>query len=66
MKGKSGRARKIDIEGFKGEYVSLILEPALAGECHWTGIKFHGHLKKEYQEELGYSMLLRYLSERVT
>ena len=35
----------------------------MSGETHWTGLKFHGHLKKEYQEELGYSTLLRYLSE---
>ena len=58
-----GRPRRIDYEKFKAEYVPLILEPERAGETHWTGLKFHGHLKNEYQEELGYSTLLRYLSE---
>ena len=42
-----------------------MLEPARAGETHWTALKFHGYLKTEYREELSYSTLLRYLHENV-
>lgn len=63
LKGRSGRPRKIAVEKFQAEYVPLILEPKRAGELHWTALKFHGHLKDNYREELGYSTLLRYLEE---
>ena len=61
LKGYAGQPRKIDAERFAAEYVPLVLEPARAGETHWTALKFHGYLKAEYREELSYSTLLRYL-----
>ena len=63
LKGYAGQPRKIDAERFAAEYVPLVLEPARAGETHWTALKFHGYLKAEYREELSYSTLLRYLHE---
>ena len=58
LKGYAGQPRKIDAERFAAEYVPLVLEPARAGETHWTALKFHGYLKAEYREELSYSTLL--------
>jgi transposase len=63
LKGRSGRPRKIDADKFRCEYVPLILEPERVGETHWTALKFHGHLKDKFKEELGYSTLVRYLEE---
>ena len=63
LKGYSGQPRKIEAEKFKAEYVPLVLSPEKAGESHWTALKFHGYLKEEFREELGYSTLLRYLEE---
>lgn len=63
LKGKAGRPRMIEAGKFQSEYVPLLLEPERAGESHWTALKFHGYLKEEFQEEVGYSTLLRYLDE---
>lgn len=63
LKYHSGRPRKIAGEKFKAEYVPLVLDPRCAGETHWTALKFHGFLKAEYEEELSYATLLRYMHE---
>ena len=56
--------RKIEAEKFAAECVPLLLSPEEAGESHWTALKFHGYLREEFQEELGYSTLFRYLEEQ--
>ena len=63
LKGYAGQPRKIDAKKFEAKYVPLMLEPERAGESHWTALKFHGYLKEQCREELGYSTLLRYLEE---
>jgi transposase len=42
----------------------LILSPAAAGVTHWTGKKFHGHLRDELQIEAGYSTVIRWLHDQ--
>jgi len=63
LKGYAGRPRQIEAGKFQSEYVPILLEPGRAGEEHWTALKFHGYLKEEFREDLGYSTLLRYLRE---
>ncbi|HMO02496.1 MAG TPA: IS630 family transposase [Oligoflexia bacterium] len=64
FKGGSGRPRKISIAKFQAEYVSLILEPQLAGEDNFTAVKFHKCLTQECRESLCYQTLLNYMHER--
>lgn len=50
IKGKSGRPRRVSKEKFAGEIVPLVLDPAKAGETHWTAVKLHGYLVKDLRE----------------
>ena len=42
----------------------LILQPDQAGVTHWTGKKFHGHLRDTLQLEVGYSTVIRWLHDQ--
>jgi putative transposase len=62
-KPKSGRPRKIaQSQVLTCRY--LLDHPASVGEGHWTGVKFHGYLRKEMQIEAGYSTVIRFLREQ--
>jgi transposase len=58
-----GRARCIPLKQFESEIIPILLDPARAGEAHWTGEKFHGYLRDHKQISIGYSTLLRYFDE---
>ena len=62
-KPKSGRPRVVDAEKMK-EITGLLDEPALADEVHWTGRKLHGYVSKKLDLKVGYSTLMRNLSEQ--
>ena len=53
-KKSSGRPRKISPQQSE-QYIGLIEKPAAAGQTHWTGRKFHGYLREQLHQEIGYS-----------
>jgi transposase len=59
---RAGRPRKISPEK-SAEYRDLIRHPEKANQSHWTGKKFHGYVKKELDDEIGYRTVLRWLHE---
>ena len=60
---RAGRPRKIS-EDQTGHYRELIEHPEMAGHAHWTARKFHGHLREEFQHEVGYRTVVRWLHEQ--
>lgn len=44
--------------------LELVEHPEKAEQTHWTGRKFHGHLRNELQIEVGYSTVIRWLHEK--
>jgi transposase len=60
---RTGRPRAIAPER-ADELTALALDPAKVGHAHWTGVKFHGHLRKELGIEVGYSTVIRFFHER--
>ena len=60
---RTGRPRRIDDERAP-EIVDLVEHPETAGEAHWTGRKLHGYLRREFDLEIGYSTLMRFLREQ--
>lgn len=60
---RPGQPRKID-PAHGGHYRELIENPGLAGEAHWTAVKFHGYLRSELQVQVGYSTVVRWLHEQ--
>jgi transposase len=61
-RSRSGRPRVIDSDQ-SSRYRALIEDPSLAGQEHWTAVKFHGYLREELGHEVGYSTVLRWLHE---
>ena len=62
-KSRSGRPRKISIQRVRYLLLPVLEDPSKAGEVHWTGIKLHGWLKEELQDDLGYRTVIRYLHQ---
>ena len=62
-KVKSGRPRKIPPERL-AQCRNALEQPAAARGGHWTGVKFHGHLREELGIEIGYSTVIRFLHEQ--
>ena len=62
-RASSGRARKLAAERFAQEVLPVVRQPEAAAQQHWTGVKLHGWLKQQFQVDLSYSTLLRYLHE---
>jgi transposase len=60
---RSGRPRKIPKEK-EQDLCQVIENPETAGEVHWTGKKFHGYLRENLGEEIGYSTVMRWLHEK--
>jgi len=60
---KTGRKRAIPPE-LTTTCIELLDQPQKAGQQHWTGAKFHGHLNNELQLEVGYSTVIRFLHEQ--
>lgn len=62
-KARSGRPPSISEEQAPS-CVELIEHPDKAGQTHWTGKKFHGHLREELKIEVGYSTVIRWLHDK--
>jgi transposase len=60
---RSGRPREITPDQSE-TYEELIRKPEKAGQTHWTAVKFHGYIRKEFEHEVGYSTLVRWLHEK--
>jgi transposase len=58
-----GPPRKISLEQ-SHRYRQLIEQPELANQTHWTARKFHGFLREEFDHEVGYSTVVRWLHEQ--
>lgn len=59
---RAGRPRAIKKEQTE-RLKELIEKPELAGQVHWTAKKFHGYLRQELDQEVGYSTVVRWLHE---
>lgn len=59
---RPGRPRAIKDER-RNELKTLVEQPALAGQTHWTAKKFHGYLRHELDQDVGYSTVVRWLHE---
>lgn len=59
---RPGRPRSIKKEQ-NDELKALVDNPELAGQTHWTAKKFHGYLRHELNQEVGYSTVVRWLHE---
>ena len=53
----TGRRRVINPEQSE-RYEKLIEDPKLAGQTHWTGVKFHGYLREQCDHEVGYRTVI--------
>ena len=60
---RSGAPRKISSRRSK-KYEELIKDPQQVGVTHWTGVKFHGYLRNELDQEIGYSTVVRWLHDK--
>ena len=59
---RTGRPPKITPEQ-SAHYRQLIEKPELAEQLHWTAVKFHGYLRQEFQHEIGYRTVVRWLHD---
>lgn len=59
---RCGRPRKIGQQQAV-VYRELIEHPEKARQTHWTAKKFHGYLRDELEQEIGYSTLVRWLHD---
>ena len=59
---KPGRPRIISAEQ-TDTYIHLINNPQEAGETHWTARKFHGYLAKQFEHEVSYRTVVRWLHD---
>jgi transposase len=60
---RTGRPGKITLAQ-SARYKELIDHPEQVGVTHWTGKKFHGYLRQELSQELGYSTVLNWLHDQ--
>jgi transposase len=60
---KPGRPRKIPAEKVDA-CRRLLGKPESVGRKHWTGVKFHGHLREALGLQVGYSTVIRFLHEQ--
>lgn len=59
---RTGRPRKLAAR--EGELATLAHDPSLAGRAHWTGVRFHGHLREALGIEVSYSTVIRFFHEQ--
>jgi len=60
---RPGAPRKITVEQSQ-VYKDLIQHPEKVEVTHWTGVKFHGYLRNELGQEIGYSTVIRWLHQQ--
>jgi len=56
--------RRLGSAEIEERIVPYVLDPAKAGQTHWTATKLCGWLRKEENLDLSYSTLVRYLHEK--
>ncbi len=61
-KPRSGRPRKISPAQTE-QYKHLVDNPKDADQFHWTAIKFYGYIRDEFNHELSYATLCRWLKD---
>jgi transposase len=59
-RARPGRPCKITPE-LSDQYEELIEHPDRANYTHWTAKKFHGYLRRELDQEIGYRTVVRWL-----
>ena len=59
----TGRPRKMDPARVTSDILTLVDDPSLANQTHWTLTKLCGWLREEKQIDLSYRTLVRYLHE---
>jgi transposase len=60
-KPKPGRPRALARTTFIEKVLPVVRAPHTVAQTHWTAVKLHGWLKAEFQVQLSYSTVLRYL-----
>jgi transposase len=60
---RPGRPRRIGAE-HEERLREIFAHPEQAGRRHWTARKFHGYLRAELDQEVGYTTLVRWLHEQ--
>jgi len=59
---RPGRPKALESEQ-RSELHELVKHPERAGRAHWTGVRFHGHLREELGIEVSYRTVIRFLHE---
>lgn len=59
----SGRPRLARLEAVREVLEPVLLNPAQAGQVHWTAVKVQGYLKEKLAIDLGYRTTVRWLHE---
>jgi transposase len=59
---RTGRPKKLAAR--ESELATLAHDPSLAGRAHWTGVRFHGHLREAFGIEVSYSTVIRFFHEQ--
>jgi transposase len=62
-RARAGRPRKATLASVRALLEPVLLEPAKAGQVHWTAVKVHGYLKDKLVLDLGYRTTVRWLHE---
>lgn len=58
-----GRTRKVSLRRLEDLLVPVLKDPAQAAMEHWTGVKVHGWLQEQFQTQLSYATVTRYLHD---
>lgn len=62
-KPSGGRKRKVSLQKLEDVLVPVLKDPQQAAVEHWTGVKVHGWIKQQFQIELSYATVIRYLHD---
>lgn len=61
---QAGRPRKMKPPQVTSEIITLLEDPSLAEQTHWTLTKLHGYLKEQKDIDVSYRTLHRYIKEQ--
>ena len=60
---RCGAPRRISKEEMSSQVIPLLDDPQSVGQQHWTAVKLRGYLPAQWQIEVSYPTLVRYLHE---
>ncbi len=60
---REGRPSKIP-EEIHEDLREVLTNPEQADQVHWTGVKFHGYICEQFEIEVGYSTVIRFLHDQ--